>query len=48
MKTHWTHRLRIRKLFTDGFTIEELTIMYNISVGRVNNIVQGLKKPERL
>lgn len=39
---HWTHRRRIKKLYLEGFTREELAIMYKLPPSIITSITRGL------
>ena len=41
---HWTHKARIQHLYKEGFTIDELAIMYHTTYYRIKNLVQHLIK----
>lgn len=47
-KFHFTHKLKIRKLYKDGFCEDELAIMYKVNWSDIKRIVTGLQKPERI
>lgn len=48
VKIHWTHRLRIKKLYKEGYTEEELAKMYKLPVWYIKGLTIRLKKPERI
>lgn len=48
VKVHWTHRLRIKKLYKEGYTEEELAQMYKLPVWYIKGLTIRLKKPERI
>lgn len=38
----------VRKLYREGFTNQELAIMFKKSVYKVASITRGIKRPERI
>ena len=48
IKIHHTHKQRIRSLFRDGFSEEELAIMYKVQWPSIKEIIKGLQKPEQV
>lgn len=48
VKIHWTHKLRIKKLYLEGFHEEELSQMYKLPLWYINGLVVRLRKPERV
>lgn len=48
VKVHWTHKLRIKKLYLDGFTHEELAKMYKLPLWYVKGLTWLLRKPDRI
>lgn len=48
MRIHWTHSIKIKKLYKEGFTHEELAIMYKTTIYRIKNLTQGLEQAERV
>lgn len=48
LNIHFTHKARIRKLYKDGFTDEELADMYHIPWTEIKRITHNIKQPERL
>jgi len=48
IKVHFTHKWRIKQLFSDGFTIDELIIMYRAPMDVIKNITQGITPKERI
>lgn len=47
MIVHHTHKKRIQKLFAEGFTHEELSIMYKLHWSEIKRITYSVKQPER-
>ena len=43
IKIHFTHKWAIQRLYKDGFTDEELAIMYKIPWPEIKRITRGLK-----
>lgn len=43
IKIHFTHKLAIKRLYKDGFSNEELAIMYKIHWSEIKRITYGLK-----
>lgn len=48
IKIHWTHKFRIKRLFVDGFSEHELSIMYNLPFSYIKGLTRGLKQNERV
>lgn len=48
VKVHWTHRLRIKKLYKEGYTHEELSIMYKLPFWYIKGLTRGLEQAERV
>jgi preprotein translocase subunit SecE len=48
VKIHHTHKQRMRSLFRQGFSEEEISRMYKIEWPSVKEIVKGIEKPERI
>jgi len=48
MIIHFTHKIRIKSLFKQGFSDEELAIMYKVPWHTIKKIIRGLPKPERI
>lgn len=48
IKLHWVEKNRIKKLYLEGFTGVELSIMWNVPVWYVNVLTMRLRKPERI
>ena len=47
-KIHWTHKRDMRNFYQQGFSVDEISIMYNLAEFRVRQIVRGLTRPERI
>ena len=48
IKMHFTHKWRISKLFKEGFSDEELAIMYHVPWSEIKRITRGLEQVERI
>lgn len=48
VKVNWTHKIRIKQLYKDGFTHEELSIAYNLPIWYIESLTVALKRPERI
>lgn len=48
VKVHWTHKLKIRNLFKQGFTDTELAIMYKTHWSVIQRITYNVKQQERI
>jgi len=48
VKLHFTHTLKIKKLYKEGYTIPELALMYRVPEYVINKYTQGLKQVERV
>ena len=48
VKVHWTHRLRIKKLYKEGYSHEELAKMYKLPYWYIKGLTRGLKQVERV
>lgn len=48
VKVHWTHKAKIRKLYKEGYTHEELAIMYGVGWDLIKNVTRGIKLGERI
>lgn len=49
MRIHFTHKNRIKQLYKEGYTIEELIIMYNpIAYKQLKNLTRGIKQEDRV
>lgn len=47
-KVHFTHKWRMKRLYLQGFTVQEIAIAYKVPIWYVNGLTQRLKKPERI
>lgn len=47
-KLYHHEKVFIRDLFSEGFTVDELSLMYDIAEFRINQAIKGLRKPERV
>lgn len=43
IKIHWTHKVRIQRLYQEGFTDEEIAIMYHLPWSAIKRITYHLK-----
>ena len=48
IKLHWTHKATIKKLYLDGYTDLEISIMYKLPLSEVKRLTSHLEKPERI
>jgi hypothetical protein len=48
VKVHFTHKWRIKQLFKEGFSVEELSLAYKVPTWYVESLTQALKRPERI
>lgn len=48
VKVHWTHKHRIKKLYKEGYSHEELANMYNLPYWYIKGLTRGLKQAERV
>ena len=48
LKIHWTHKMRIKKLYKEGYVEEELAQMYKVPIWYVKGVTRALRKPERI
>jgi hypothetical protein len=48
VKIHWTHKARIKTLYKDGFSIEELALMYRLPYWYIKGLSRGVKRMERV
>lgn len=49
IKLHFTHKRRIKSLWIEGYTIEEIAIMYkNLPLDQLNKLIRGIKQQERV
>lgn len=48
IKLHIDYKKRIKDLYRDGFTVEELGLMYGIPWAEVKRITQGITQTERV
>ena len=46
VKLHFTHTIKIKKLYKEGFTTLELALMYRVPEYVINKYTQGLKQVE--
>ena len=47
-KVHFTHRIRIKTLYKEGYTIDELAIMYKTNHHTITNVTRGIIPLERI
>lgn len=45
---HWTHKKRIKELYKDGFSIEELSIGYKLPYWYIKSLTRGVERMERI
>jgi len=48
IKIHWTHKAKIRKFYHDGYSHDELAIMYKTTWHTIKNITRGIIPLERI
>lgn len=50
LKIHYTHKKRIKDLFRERYSLQEIFIMYNklIPYARLRTIVRGVKRQDRI
>ena len=48
IKLHWTYKVKIKKLYKDGFTTEELALMYKVNHYVISSITRLIERPERI
>jgi len=48
LKLHWSHKLKLKRFFLEGYTNEELAIMYKVPQHVVVRVTRLLSKPERI
>lgn len=45
---HYSHKKRIKSLYQEGFSIEELAIMYRLPWWYIKSLSRGVKRMERI
>lgn len=48
MIVHWTHKAKMRTMFSEGFSIDEIALAYKTTYWRVKTIVASMTPPERI
>lgn len=48
VKVHWTHLIRIKNLYKEGYTEEELSIAYKLPIWYIKGLTIRIKKPVRI
>lgn len=48
VKVNWTHKLRIKKLYKERFSHEELAKMYKLPVWYIKVLTRNVKQDERV
>lgn len=47
-KINWYYKQKIKKLYQEGFSVDELCLMYNLRPIDVKSTVKGIKRVERV